>query len=168
MADEQPANKELEKTSDVKKGKKGKMLKVILIPIILALQAGVAYFVVVNFLAANPDQPKQTKAKKEEKSAGQFYEIKDLVINPAGTLGRRFLVVEIGLETHDPKVLEEATSKNIWIRDSVIAFLTQKTSDELLDITKRKRLKAEILVRVNSSLTSGKFEKLYFTKYIMQ
>ncbi|MFQ5705951.1 MAG: flagellar basal body-associated protein FliL [bacterium] len=168
MADDTNKNKELEKTSDVKKGRNGKILKILLIPIILVVQAGVAYFVVVNYLIGKPENPQSKPSKQHNQEVGQFLEIKDIVVNPAGTLGRRFLVAEMGLETHNPDLIEEAETKRIWIRDAVLSFLREQTSEELLDLSKREALKAKLLQVVNKKLTKAKFEKLYFTKYIMQ
>ncbi|MFQ5771952.1 MAG: flagellar basal body-associated protein FliL, partial [bacterium] len=115
-----------------------------------------------------PEKAQTSKSKRQENRVGQFFEIKDMVVNPAGTLGRRFLVIELGLETHNSKLVEEAQTKEIWMRDAIISLLTQKTTDELLDITKRDVLKKEILDLLNSKMSKTKFEKLYFTKYIMQ
>ncbi len=163
MADE--VNKEIQNSTDVKKGSK---IKFFLIPIVLLVQAGIAYFIVFNVLNSKPVKAEKKIKKKEEKSVGQFFEIKDLVINPAGTRGRRFFVVEIGFETHNAQLIDEAESKRIWIRDSIIDLLTKKDIDQLLDISKRKQIKQEILNAVNKKLTKGKFEKIYFTKYILQ
>ena len=76
--------------------------------------------------------------------------------------------MEIGLETHDEKVVTEAGTKEIWFRDALNTFLTNKTAAELLDLTKRKPLKKEILKLINSKMKEGKFSKVYFKKYIMQ
>ncbi len=165
MADEAQGKDSAEVTDN----KKGSKAKFILIPVILLAQAAIAYFLVGSVLTDTPAEPeKKPRKKPQANSVGEFFEIKDLVINPAGTLGRRYLVLELGLETHEPQLLVEAESKTIWIRDAVIVLLTAKPSDELLDITRRDALKREILDTVNSKLTTGKFEKLYFTKYIMQ
>ena len=106
MADDSTKNKESEETSDVKGRSKGKLRKIILFPIILLLQAAIAYFLVVNFLIDKPEDPQDSEAKNHEtetngddKGVGQFIEIKDIVINPAGTLGRRYFVVEVGMDS---------------------------------------------------------------------
>ncbi len=167
MADEKtPINKDLEETSDVKEKSMGLKAKLIIIPAILIIQAVAAYFLVFNILIANPE--KKQPEKKKETQVGQFFEITDFVINPAGSRGRRFLVLELNLETHDAKLMEEAESKRVWLRDAILLHLVKKTSDELLDFTKRDCLKVEILEVINSKLSKGTFDELYFNKYIMQ
>ena len=153
----------------IKKGKGG-LLKFILVPVILLAQAVGAYFIVFNLLLQQPS--KASEKSPEEKTVampvGQFYEINDVVVNPAGTAGKRYLVMEMALESKDQKVIEEATSKEIWIRDAVISILTRKTPEELLDYSLQTELKKEILNTMNRKLTAGKFDKIYFKKYIMQ
>ena len=149
-----------------KKGSKG-LIKLVLIPVIIGIQAVAAYYVVFNLLLEDPNKDK-TPRQSSTAQPGAFYEIKDLVVNPAGTVGRRFLVMELGLEAKDIKTIDEAQSKEIWMRDAVISLLTKKTADDLLDITQREQLKKEILGEINHRLTKTKFHRIYFTKYIMQ
>lgn len=167
MADEATENQEPQQPAAKPGSSKGKLF--LFIPVILIAQAAIAYFLVGHFLAAEPEKPKPPPKKKpNEQPVGLFFEVKDVVVNPAGTLGRRYLVFEMGLETDDPKLVEEAQAKIIWIRDAIISLLVQKTSQELLDISKREALKQELLETVNRNLSQGKFKKLYITKYIMQ
>ncbi len=170
MAEEEiQNNQDLDKTSDVKKGRKGIILKIVIIPLALVIQAAAAYFIVFNFLIENPEKSvKSESTEPKDETVGLFWQIKDFVINPAGTQGRRFLVLEMGFETHNSKLIGEAESKKIWIRDAIMQLLVTKTPEELLDFTKRDGIKVEILEAVNSKLKDGTFENLYFLKYIMQ
>ena len=149
-------------------GKKGRgLLKFVLIPVIVAVQGAAAYFIVFNMLLKNPDKQKQEQSKPDNK-VGQFYEIKDMVVNPAGSRGQRFLVLELGFEATDAKAVEEAKSKEIRIRDALISLLTKKTPEEMLDVAMRAKFKKEILDAVNLKLREGKFHSIYFNKFIMQ
>lgn len=167
MAEDVATDKGSPTPVDSKKSIKGIIVKFVVIPLVLLAQAGVAYYLVANYLVAKPETA-ETPEEARQVEAGQFFEVKDVVVNPAGTLGRRFLVVELGFETHNPDVIEEAEKKNIWIRDAIISLLSKKTSDDLLDIATREQIKGEVLERVNANLVSGQFEQLYFTKYIVQ
>ncbi|MFQ5649081.1 MAG: flagellar basal body-associated protein FliL [bacterium] len=157
-----------EATDDQNGEKKGGMLKIILIPVILLIQAAAAYYIVFNVLLKHPNHVEEPKPKKENLEVGQFYEITDLVINPAESGGRRYLVLELALETDNSKLLEEATSKEIWIRDAIITLLTKKTAEELLELSIRKKLKKQILETLNNRMAEGKFERIYFKKYLLQ
>jgi len=167
MADEDiEKNQESEQKSDDKKGKGG-LLKFILIPVILIAQVIGAYFLVFNVLLEHPNKEKRAK-KTNILEVGQFFELSDIVVNPASTSGKRYLVMEIGLEAKEEKVITEAASKEIWFRDAINTLLTNKTDTELLDLSKRSLLKKEILKLINSRMKTGKFSKVYFKKYIMQ
>ena len=159
-------NQESGEGSDVKKGSKGGLLKFILIPVILLGQAVGAYYLVFNVLIEHPN--KQESPKANNLQVGQFFELNDIVINPAGSAGRRYIVLELGLETTEPKLIEEAKSKEIWIRDAILTLLTNKKEEELLDLSKRSLLKKQILNIMNSKMAEGKFSRVYFKKYIMQ
>ncbi len=168
MADEDiDKNQELEKKSDDKKAGKGGLLKFILIPTILIAQAIGAYFLVFNVLLEHPNKGKRAQ-KTNHLEVGQFFELNDIVINPASTSGNKYLVLEIGLEAKEEALIIEAESKEIWLRDAINTLLTNKTYKELLDVSKRSLLKKEILRLINSRMKEGRFSKVYFKKYIMQ
>lgn len=147
---------------------KGGKLKLILIPVIILLQAGAAYHIVFNVLLQHPNHVEAPKVPKENLEVGHFYEINDIVINPAESGGRRYLVMELGLETNDSDLIKEAESKDIWIRDAIITLLANKTSDDLMELTARKKLKKEILDLLNRKMIKGRFDRIYFKKYIIQ
>ncbi|MFQ5677069.1 MAG: flagellar basal body-associated protein FliL [bacterium] len=168
MADEDLAkNQDSGENSDVKKKGKGGLLKFILIPVILLVQAAGAYYLVFNVLVENLNKPPGAK-RTQNLEVGQFFELDDIVVNPAGTSGRRYIVIEMGLETDSPDLIEEAKSKEIWIRDAIITLLTNKTEAQLLDLSARSNLKKQILSIMNKKMSKGKFTKVYFKKYIMQ
>lgn len=167
MADEDiNKNKESGEKSDDKKGKGG-LIKFVLIPVILIAQAVGAYFLVFNVLLEHPNR-KNGARNSINLEVGYFFELSDIVVNPASTSGRRYLVMEIGLEAKEEKLITEAESKEIWFRDAINTLLTNKTDAELLDLSKRSLLKKEILKLINSRMKEGKFSKVYFKKYIMQ
>lgn len=167
MADEEvKKDQESEETTDNQK--KGGKLKFILIPIIILVQVVAAYYIVFNILLKHPNHVEEPKRKKENLEVGLFYEINDIVVNTSGSGGRRYIVIEVGLETAEQKVVDEATSKEIWIRDAILTLLISKTSEELMDISARKMLKKEIMGIINRKLAEGQFKNIYFKKYIIQ
>lgn len=167
MADEDvKKDQESEETTDNKK--KGGKLKLILIPVIILIQAVAAYYIVFNILLKHPNHVEEPKRKKENLEVGIFYEINDIVVNTSGSGGRRYFVIEIGLETRKQEVVDEATSKEIWIRDAILTLLTNKTTAELMDASARKMLKREVLGLINKKLVEGQFNNIYFKKYIIQ
>jgi len=99
---------------------------------------------------------------------GEFTTINDLLINPAGSGGNRFLVVSIGVEAKRGAVLEELTSKDIVVRDAVLRLLSRRTAEELGSIELRDQIKDDLLDELNAILQDGEVERLYFTQYLIQ
>ncbi len=168
MAEDEKKDQESTPETDNEKKAGGGKLKFVLIPVILLVQAVAAYFVVFNLLLKSPNQELQAEPKKPKLEVGQFFELNDIVINPAESGGRRYLVVELGLETQDAALVEEAKSKEILIRDAIISLLTSNTAEELMQVSVRNRLRKDILETLNEQMSQGKFDKLYFKKYILQ
>ena len=98
---------------------------------------------------------------------GSFFEIQNMIVNPAGTEGRRFLMVHIGLESLDSDVQAEFEQKEIVIRDVVLNLLGQRSVDELADVSQREALKEDLREAVNQVLV-GEVNRLYFTQYVLQ
>lgn len=171
--------------------KKLKFNKLLIIPaiiLILAVQTVAAYYTIqLFFFAGRPAAPapelseaqdstmaetekenKVKKGKSDTSEPGSLYEFKDVVVNPAGTMGRRYFVVSLSLEASDAKVLEELKAKDSIIRDALITLLTQKTLDYISDVINMEAIRTEIQQVINEKLHKGKIDKVYFTSYILQ
>ena len=103
-----------------------------------------------------------------ESSGHGFYMIKDLIINPANSGGRRHLMVTLGLECHDAAVEEELAMKDPQIRDNLITLLAGQEIGILADISYREKIRKSLLKAINYYMKEGKVEKLYFVEYVFQ
>lgn len=144
------------------------------VPIIL-IQTALVYFVFVKFVApgaghaAPAEQPateEETSAAKDEPS--QVLVIKDLIINPAGTNGTRFLLTTVGFEVPTAEIKAELEQKEVQVRDILNTILASKGLDELTVPQFKESLRKEITDRVNGTLRSGKVRNVYFSKFIIQ
>ncbi|MEN3037868.1 MAG: flagellar basal body-associated FliL family protein [Candidatus Kryptonium sp.] len=160
------------------------------IPIVI-LQIIIAYLLVLDLNsktgAQNSNSNSQAKEKKqavvEKKTADEYkitesefvpahpeflFVIKDLIVNPAGTGGMRYLLTSVGIEVTNEKAFAEIQSKEVIVNDILINVLSSKTLEELTDVTKRKELRREIATKVNDILTQGRVQNVYFSKFIVQ
>jgi len=103
-----------------------------------------------------------------EGSGYGFYMIKDLIINPANSGGRRHLIVTLGLECHSTALEEELAMKDPQIRDNLITLLSGQEIGILADISYREKIRKSLLKAINYYLKEGKVEKLYFVEYVFQ
>lgn len=179
------ANKEIPEDPDAPepadeeppKPKKGVLrLLLTVLPVLLLPAAAGAYLAYSQYpqLAQAADQigiEYGAAGEVEEDGAieyGVFTTIGELLINPAGSGGKGFLVVSIGMETKSTAVIAEIEEKEIVVRDAILRLLSEYTKEELASIAFRADLKDEILRELNRILDRGEIDRLYFTQYLLQ
>lgn len=156
--------------------KKGRSKLLLLLPLLLLLAAGGGGYVAVSQypkLAAAAAVLNEADAEAPEEETvpeeyGEFLEIQGLIVNPAGTSGQRYLMVNVGLESDKGKVLEELEMKEIVVRDRVLGLLSRRTVPELADIGQRQAIKDSMRASINEVLEKGRVTRLYFTQYVLQ
>lgn len=136
--------------------------KIFLLLLILSGQTYLAYVIVdkyypVIYAKIHLDPPPEMGV----------YEMEQLVVNPANTNGRRYLLVEISLEmvAEDIPKMETINPK---IKQDMIETLSSRTVSQLTTSQERERLRKELSEIINSSLGSSSVHNLYFTKYVLQ
>ena len=162
--------------------KKNLPVLILIILLVLAAQTVAAYYT-VSFLFFSNAPPLQSirvpggmpgaesdssMVEESVESTGEIYEFTDIIVNPAGTLGRRYFVVSMSFEVSTKKVLEEISAKEPLLRDALITLLAQKSLEYLADISNMENIRSEIINAVNSFLEKGKIIRIYFTGYILQ
>ncbi len=168
----------VQQTPAEKQPKKSK--KLLTIAVVVLAQLVVAY-VLVGFVLKRGGDPKPTTESTAmsqttdhqvvgggDPNFDHVYVVKDLIVNPAGTNGLRFLLTTIGLEVTSEATVQELTKRTVQVHDDIINILTSKTLPELDDVTARDSLKVEIKRSVNADLTTGKVLNVYFSKFIIQ
>lgn len=101
---------------------------------------------------AGPQAKKKKKNKKEAKGgehgaeAGKspLYRIDNVIVNPAGSLGQRFLMCSVAVELHDEKLVDMLRQREIEVRDVVISTLESNTLAQLTQPGARDSLRASL------------------------
>lgn len=101
-------------------------------------------------------------------AVGTMFQIKDIVVNPSGTNGTRYLCTTVALEISDPLVEKEATAREAQVRDLLIEILSRRTVTELSSLEMRDHIRDEIGRSVNTLLTSGNIDGVYFSNFVLQ
>jgi flagellar FliL protein len=92
----------------------------------------------------------------------------NLVVNPAGSRGSRFLLVSVGLE-FTPAVPEpEFTAREPEIRDRILALLATKTVEFLVEPSNRDALRVELKAAVDSMVGAGRTTRVLFPQFVIQ
>jgi flagellar protein FliL len=147
-----------------------KKLLIIGVPMFI-VQVIVVYFLIAKFVlkpAAGAETATASATEKAESADPNLLVIKDIIINPAGTNGGRFLLATIGIDVSSPEALVELNKKEVQVRDVLNTVLTEKTLPQLIDVTLREQLRTEIAKKIGEIINIGKVRNIYFSKLIIQ
>ncbi|MGE0738710.1 flagellar basal body-associated protein FliL [Sulfurimonas sp.] len=189
MADKE--KKEEESTSS--EGKKSNTLMIIIIVVLLLIIIAGA---VVAFLlmgedektaqtpqqveqAATPQaQQKSTSSRSKDdgdemgskklSQIGTLYPLDAFTVNLKSDAGRRYLKTTISLELNGKELSLELDSKTPVIRDRIIRILTSKTLEEISSKKGKQKISEQIMDTLNSMITDGSIEGIYFTEFVIQ
>jgi len=156
-----------------------KLLVVGAILLLVAAEVGVSYYlnksVVVpkyfsKTMAAskNTAETDSTSQQEDAEFNSNIYMLDNVVINPTGTNGTRYVSLSIGLGVTKSSILEDLKSRDIQIRDTVNNLLAKKSMGEFVDIDKRVNLKNEIMIAVNDKIQPEQIKSIYFTEFVIQ
>jgi flagellar protein FliL len=142
------------------------------------------YFLTAKFIVpitspaqAAPGEAVASKEKDEKKEATEqageaaedhVFTIKDLIINPAGTNGQRYLLTTIGFNMSSEEAVTVIEKREMALRDMLNSILTSKSMDQLIDVSQRDSLRQEILTHAKELAGPDKLKSVYFSKYIIQ
>jgi flagellar FliL protein len=94
--------------------------------------------------------------------------VDNLVLNPAGSGGMRFLLVTVGLRLSNSDKAIQLKSRDAEVRDAILRVLGNKRIDELADIGMRDALKMEISTALDTLLGSRGVKGVYFPQFVLQ
>ncbi|HET9986173.1 MAG TPA: flagellar basal body-associated FliL family protein [Longimicrobiales bacterium] len=148
------------------------------VPAIIALVVGVAAgagagFVGLSMLTAPPSveaagAKSEKKSKEKEGEARPLYVLENLVVNPAGTKGQRFLIITAALEGDRPEDAEALKHSDAQLRDTFLRILGNKTVDELTDLKFREALKLELRRGAAAVIGKPDLHAIYLPQFVLQ
>ncbi len=94
--------------------------------------------------------------------------IDNLVLNPAGSGGTRFLLASVGLQTTSAAANDVVSKREVEARDVVLAVLGSKHVEDLAEITNREKLKVELKSALDSLFGPGVVRRIYFPQFVIQ
>lgn len=99
---------------------------------------------------------------------GPVMELDPFLLNLADRDELRFLKVSIKLELDRPEGTTDFHAKVPAIRDALLVLLSSKESQVLRTVNGKRRIREEIIARVNTVMSKGKVSNVYFTDFIIQ
>ncbi len=112
-------------------------------------------------------QKERKHSSKEGKVEGSVLKIENLIVNPAGTEGSRFLMASVAFEFDDPKVEEMLRANDIAIRDQVISVLENQSMEMLTRPGARDSLRSQ-LAAVIAPYAEDAEMRVYLPQFVIQ
>ncbi len=120
--------------------------------------------------ASGHGSSKKSKQSKKDGHGGEalVYAINDIVVNPAGTGGSRFLSVSFGFELGDGLLASSMEQREPLVRDALITILSSKSVAQLTDVREREIMRLQVKRRVAKLLATDQLMGVYFTDFVLQ
>jgi flagellar FliL protein len=106
--------------------------------------------------------------KEGEAPAKNVHTLDNLVLNPAGSNGTRFLLLTIALEVKNEAVLAEMKERDAELRDAVLVALGAKSVEQLAEMPAREALKVELRDVSAKLFKPGAVKRVYFPQFVIQ
>ena len=94
--------------------------------------------------------------------------MENLVLNPAGSGGSRFLLLSVALEAGNSTMEADMTARDAELRDIILTSLGTKTVDQLTDIANREGIKNEVQAAIAARFGKSSIKRLYFPQFVVQ
>ncbi len=135
-----------------------------------------AYFLIKTVVNPRTGAPATESSEKEKSKPArvgngvwEIHLIENIIVNPAGTNGTRYLSTSVGLEVEkNPEATKIVEEKTPIIRDIMIAVLTSKTMEELSSSTGKESIRTEIQQKLEEVLAPYEIHRIYFVDYVLQ
>lgn len=153
----------------VRAGAGKKMLLIVIAGVLLLGGGGGAAW---YFMGGQEEKPAEhdehAKAETGHEEPGPVMELEPFLLNLADREELRFLKVSIKLELDRPEEKTDYQHKIPAIRDALLVLLSSKESQLLRTVNGKRRVREEIMTRVNGVLSKGRVANVYFTDFIIQ
>jgi flagellar FliL protein len=101
-------------------------------------------------------------------AAKSVHVLDNIVLNPAGSGGTRFLLLSVAFELKNAAVLDDMKARDAELRDVVLVTLGAKTVEQLSDMAVREPLKAELRAAAEKTFKKGGIKRIYFPQFVIQ
>ena len=99
---------------------------------------------------------------------GILYPLDTFTVNLKSDAGRRYLKVTMSLELEGEELSLELDNKSPVLRDRVIRILSSKTLEEITSKKGKSKVSSQIMDTLNSMISDGEIQGIYFTEFVIQ
>lgn len=135
------------------KPKSKKLLFILIGVVVLALAGAGGAYLVLKKNTAQLDEDDEDYAVEQARSGPRtppmFLPLDNMVVNLADPGGNRFVQLGITLQVQDSKTSDDIKVYMPTIRSDVLMLISQRTADEMLQISGKEKLSRDIIARVS-------------------
>jgi flagellar FliL protein len=113
-------------------------------------------------------EEKGKEGKEGEGAATAVHLIENLVLNPAGSGGSRFLLFSVAIELPNATVGDTFKNRDAELRDIILTALGTKPVESLTDIAAREGFKKELEQAIRDRFGKKSVRRLYFPQFVVQ
>jgi flagellar protein FliL len=106
--------------------------------------------------------------KDGEAVQASIHVLDNMVLNPAGSGGSRYLLLTVAIEVGSPAALESFKARDAELRDIVLSTLGTKPVEQLTDMGAREQFKTEITKAVDERIGKNAVKRVYFPQFVVQ
>ncbi len=155
------------------KGGRKKLIIIIAVVVLLIIAGGGIFFFLQKGNspeeeAANPGDKVPVPDITGREAVGPMVPVEEFVINIISADTPHYVKLSLTLELNSSETEEEIKQRMPQIRDAILLLIGNKTYEELQDLQGKKQLKAELTVRINSFIKTGRVKAIYFTNFVVQ
>lgn len=121
------------------------------------------------YAAAPPSEGSDASGKLDSTDApANSHLLENLIVNPAGTQGTRFLLVSVGFETTDAATIGILEQRDLEVRDAIINLFGSETIENLSEVSMREAVKDAVRERVAQLIGRNTIGRIYFPQFVIQ
>lgn len=144
---------------------------IIAVAVLFMGMVGAGFFILwskISHMPQNPAAVEEIPVEEEENVIGPLYTLDTMIVNLADNGGKRYLRVTMALELSDPEAVTTIESRLPQIRDAVLMILPTKNYDNVSTTNGKIALRTEVMEKINSLITKGRVNNIYFTEFVVQ
>jgi flagellar basal body-associated protein FliL len=148
--------------------KSGKVVVIAIAAVALVAGGAAGVFVVGPRLAPHAEAVQDTaKPKPAETDHKVILNIENLIANPAGSLGNRFLMASVAFEVADVDTKEKLKMREVEVRDALLTTLQQEPIDSLTSPGAREGIKRR-LAEALTPFAGAAPSQVYLPQFVVQ
>jgi flagellar protein FliL len=114
------------------------------------------------------DEKAKGEGKEGEAVAAPVHLLDNIVMNPSGSGGQRFLLLSVAYELSNPAAVDKIKQHDAEIRDLVQRVVGMRTIEQLGDLQQRDVLKAEVAKATDGVIGAKGVKKVFFPQFVIQ